>query len=265
MTKRTRLLALFFVAACGGGADDDGNTDTDGGNTNTDGGNTDTDGSTGTDAANADRFSFFVTSLATMRAQSGSQNGFGGNLGGLAGADAICQTAAAAVGGGNKTWRAFLSVYNNGSPIHAIDRIGTGPWYDRNGRLIANDIAGLIAGNRPLGDSATVNDLPDETGTPLTTFGDTHDIMTASTATGRFEGTSAVNACNDWTDAGAGTSNTVRCGHSWPAMSGQHWIRAHQLRGCSPGVNLVQDGPGTGTSVGAGGGWGGIYCFALTP
>ena len=57
----------------------------------------------------------------------------------------------------------------------------------------------------------------------------------------------------------------MRLGHSWPAQSGQHWIRAHTARGCSPGVNLVQNGPGTGTSVGAGGGWGGIYCFALEP
>ena len=210
-------------------------------------------------------FSFFVTSLATMRAQSGSQDGFGGNLGGLTGADTICQTAAAAVGAGDKTWRAFLSTYNNGAPIHAIERIGTGPWYDRNGRLIAQNVAGLTSGNRPAGDAQTINDLPDENGTPLTTFGDTHDILTASTTAGRFEGTGLANSCNDWTNAGAGTPNAVRLGHSWPAQSGQHWIRAHQTRGCSPGVNVVQNGPGTGTSVGAGGGWGGIYCFALVP
>ena len=270
MTKRTRLLALCVLAACGGSDDDgsgdtDANVDGDGGNTNTDGGNTNTDGSTGPDASVEERFSFFITSLATMRSQSGSQDGFGGNLGGLAGADHNCQTAAAAVGAGDKTWHAFLSVYNNGNPIHAIDRIGTGPWYDRNGRLIANDLAGLTSGNRPAGDAQTVNDLPDENGAPLTTFGDTHDIMTASTTAGRFEGTSAVNACNDWTDASAGTANTVRLGHSWPAQSGMNWIHAHQMRGCSPGVNLVQNGPGTGTSVGAGGGWGGIYCFAVTP
>ena len=266
MTMLTRLLTLLVLvpAACGGG--DDAADDGDGGGSDDAGGGGDSGGTT--DAASdagAANFSFFVTSLATMRSQSGSQDGFGGNLGGLAGADQICQNAAAAVGAGNKTWRAFLSTYNNGTPIHAIERIGTGPWYDKNGRLIASNVAGLIAGNRPAGDAATINDLPDENGTPLTQFGDTHDVMTASTTQGRFEGTSATNSCNDWTDAGAGTANTVRCGHSWPATSGQHWIRAHQLRGCSPGVNTVQNGPGTGTSVGAGGGWGGIYCFALTP
>ncbi len=266
MTITTRLLALSLVlpiaAACGGGDDTGGDPD-DGGGGGDDGGTT-IDAPVPIDAPDV-RFSFFVTSLATMRAQSGSQDGFGGNLGGLAGADAICQTAAAAVGGGGKTWRAFLSTYNNGTPIHAIDRIGQGPWYDKNERLIAQNLAGLTTGNRPVGDAATINDLPDENGTPLTTFGDSHDILTSSTTAGRFEGSSAVNSCNDWTDAGAGTPNTVRVGHSWPAQSGMHWIRAHQTRGCSPGVNLVQNGPGTGTSVGAGGGWGGFYCFALTP
>ena len=44
--------------------------------------------------------SFFVTS---------ANPGKGGNLGGLAGADAHCQSLAAAVGAGGKTWRAYLS------------------------------------------------------------------------------------------------------------------------------------------------------------
>src|SRR5687768_1620379 len=80
-----------------------------------DGGDTEPDAPGAADASPPDAaplppFSFFVTSLETMRAQSGSVDGFGGDLGGLAGADAICQTAAANVGFGGKTWRAFLSV-----------------------------------------------------------------------------------------------------------------------------------------------------------
>lgn len=36
--------------------------------------------------------------------------------------------------------------------------------------------------------------------------------------------------------------------------------------GCAPGVNLVQNGgPGKDGTVGSGGGYGGWYCFALTP
>jgi hypothetical protein len=254
------------LAACGGGGDDAAAIDADPGDDANAG-----DAAAAIDAAAVDapagtgNFSFFVTSLDTMRLQSGSQNGFGGNLGGLAGADAICQTAAAAVGFGHKTWRAFLSVYNNGAPIHAIDRIGNGPWYDRQGRLVAMDRAGLLM-QRPAGDAAVVNDLPDETGQGTRRLGDTHDVMTGSNTLGQLDGTSAANTCNDWTSVqGPGTENLVRCGHAWPAMSGMHWIQAHRLRGCEPGINLVQNGGGTGYSVGAGGGWGAIYCFALQP
>jgi hypothetical protein len=48
-------------------------------------------------------------------------------------------------------------------------------------------------------------------------------------------------------------------------MSGMHWIRAHAVGGCAPGVNLDQTGPPMDDTVGSGGGWGGIYCFALEP
>jgi hypothetical protein len=212
-------------------------------------------------------FSFFVTSLDTMRAQSGSEDGFGGNLGGLGGADAICQTAADNVGFGAKTWRAFLSVTDggDGSPVHAIDRVGEGPWYDRNGRLIAENVVGLL-NPRPDGDPQTVDDLPDEFGVPLSSLGDAHDILTASNMDGQLENSDPVSTCQDWTSAvGPGSQMSVRCGHSWPAMSGQHWIRAHPVGGCAPGVNLVQSGPPMDDTVGAGGGYGGIYCFALEP
>jgi hypothetical protein len=214
------------------------------------------------------KFSFFVTSLETVRAQSGSQDGFGGDLGGLAGADAICQTAAAGVGFGGKTWRAFLSVTDggDGNPVHAIDRVGEGPWYDRNERLIAMDVAGLLH-ERPAGDPQAVDDLPDEFGQPLSTFGDTHDILTGSDEQGRLESSDPTSTCGDWTSAvGPGSEMRVRCGHSWPAGSGRHWIRAHPVPGCAPGVRLTFTPPGEeGDTVGGQGGWGGIYCFALAP
>lgn len=260
--KRIVLACVSLVAACDGG----------GGGSTIDASGTPGDGAgSGSDAASIDaptssgNFSFFVTSLATMRAQSGSQDGFGGNLGGLAGADAICQKAAADVGAGNKTWRAFLSVTTGGG-VHAIDRIGDGPWYDKNGRLIAMNKAGLLQA-RPAGDTATVNDLPDETGAALKILGDTHDIMTGSTAQGRLQSTDPTYTCMDWTSASgdATLANKAYVGHSWPAQSGTGWIQSHRMRGCLPGVNLVQNGPGTGNCVGCGGGWGGIYCFALTP
>ena len=71
---------------------------------------------------------FFVTSEPI---------GDGGNLGGLAGADAHCEALAAAVGAGDKTWRAYLSTQARpGQPaVNARDRIGAGPWQNSKARL----------------------------------------------------------------------------------------------------------------------------------
>src|SRR5688500_4879955 len=79
---------------------------------------------------------FFVTSEPI---------GDGGNRGGLAGADAHCQQLAAAVGVGNRTWRAYLSTQaRSGQPaVNARDRIGAGPWYNFDGVMIARDVAHL--------------------------------------------------------------------------------------------------------------------------
>lgn len=206
-------------------------------------------------------FSFFVTSLEAIRRESKSQNGYGGNLGGLAGADAICtRIAEAAVpGSGAKGWKAFLST----STANAIERIGTGPWYDRNDKLMASDAAGL-AQERPSG-ATTVDDLPNELGVPNragtgTGMDDNHDTITGSNAQGKWDGGAT---CSDWTSATG--SDGPRVGHSWPAMSGKSWIQAHTAPGCEPSVALVQNGGGSGNGIGNGGGYGGFYCFALKP
>jgi hypothetical protein len=239
------------------------------------GGSAGTGGTSGVDAGSA-RFSFFVTSIEAMRALSGSQDGFGGDLRfgettGLAGADKICtQTAERGMpGAGAKTWRAFLSATTGGpagGPVNAIDRIGTGPWYDRLGRAVALTKADLQL-TRPRGaDVAIVADLPNETGVPNHQGVDDHDTLTGSTTTGVLMSTTPASTCNDWTSA-VGTTGRPMLGHSWPAASGMSWIQAHPAAGCAPGVNLVAGGgapPGT-TGVGSGGGYGGIYCFALTP
>lgn len=222
-----------------------------------------------------DRFSFFVTSMEALWLLSGSepndlQGGFGGDFGGLAGADDICQTIANATGHGDKTWRAFLSVTNDGTgnPVHAIERIGTGPWYDANDRLVASGTAGLTAGPRPDGDAQSVLDLPDECGTPLTALGDAHDIPTGSGPDGRLANTDPESTCNDWTsssgEVGSGDVD-VWCGHSFPREGGggQQWLSDHPVRGCGKGANLIQDGAGSGTCIGCSGGYGAIYCFAL--
>lgn len=213
-------------------------------------------------------FSFFVTSLAAMRRLSDSEDGFGGDLGGLSGADEICQMIAAGEGAGNKTWRAFLSATTggeNGGPVHAIDRIGEGPWYDRRGRLVAMNKAGLLM-DRPDGDNTVAGNLPDEKGEPLMQNGaDDHDVLTGSNRMGRLNAMDSGSTCNDWTSA-IGSTGRPMCGHAWPARSGMNWMQAHNCPGCAPGVNLVQTGGGMGSNtVGGGGGYGAIYCFALQP
>ncbi|WP_275583481.1 hypothetical protein [Archangium primigenium] len=224
-------------------------------------------------------FSFFVTSIEAMRQLSGSPNGFGGDLRygentGLAGADKICRTIAemALPGAGQKEWHAFLSASTGGvggAAINAIDRIGEGPWYDRMGRLVAQDKASLLSAYRPPSDAVIKNDLPNERGEPNHQGVDNHDVLTGSSKQGRFSGTKG-NTCNDWTSS-VGSTGKPMCGHSWPRNgattgNGAHWLSDHSVPGCAAGVNLVDNGGGNGTpTVGGAGGYGAIYCFATTP
>src|SRR4029450_8526622 len=85
--------------------------------------------------------SFFVTSTGSKTA----------NLGGLRGADKVCQDLATAVGLGNKTWRAYLSAEqdpdNGNKPTDARSRIGTGPWSNAKGVIVAKDLDELHVRN----------------------------------------------------------------------------------------------------------------------
>ncbi len=126
------------------------------------------------------KFSFFLTSVASIKKVSGSDQGFGGDLrfgetgdgAGLRGADKICKAIAelGMPGAGAKDWRAFLSTTAGGpagGPVHARTRIGNGPWYDATGRVVAMTLANLTTGNRPVGaDPAIRDDLPNEFGIP---------------------------------------------------------------------------------------------------
>ena len=114
--------------------------------------------------------SFFVTSVGS---------GDGGNLGGLAGADAHCQALASAVGRGNATWRAYLSqAPGGGMPlVNARDRIGNGPWYNANGAYVAWDVDGLHEDRNNMRKPTAV----DENGDVVNGAGDQpnrHDILT---------------------------------------------------------------------------------------
>lgn len=217
-----------------------------------------------TTTTSCDKFSFFVTSLIAMRRGSGNENGFGGDLGGLTGADELCrQIAETSLScAGKKIWRAFLSTTSE----DAIDRVGGGPWYDRKGRLVANTIADLQQERPASADTAIKNDLPNEDGVPNHspdgTQVDNHDTLTGSNGQGRLY--SAKSTCGDWTSA-TYTQGKPRLGHSWPGGPSKNWVNAMDAEGCAAGVNLSERMGGGGSCVGCSGGYGGIYCFATTP
>ena len=248
-------------------------------------------------------FSFFVTSLVAMRELSGSQDGFGGDLrfgetgpgAGLRGADKICAAVAERSMPGNcKTWRAFLSSHegtDGSGPVNAIDRIGEGPWYDRLGRILSNNTQELQE-IRPAGAHEDIkDDLPNEDGVPNHNpdgMGevDNHQFLTGSDTMGELYDSDPGSTCNSWTSVeGSAGGPKPRMGHSWPRSGtpfslnggppmtippggpGDQWISAFDGPGCTPGVLLVEMGPAQQGQyyVGAAGGYGGIYCFALEP
>ena len=195
----------------------------------------------GVSAQQNNQMSFFVTSVGS---------GMGANLGGLAGADKHCQQLAAAVGAGNRTWRAYLSTAAaNGQPaVNARDRIGKGPWSNAKGEVIAKSVEDLHSDS---------NNIKRETA--LTEKGgmvngvmeqpNQHDILTGSQADGTLQTGDAP--CGNFTSGAEGGSAMLghvdRVGRG---ATGSSWNAAHASRGCSQ-ENLQ-----------ASGGAGFFYCFA---
>jgi hypothetical protein len=225
------------------------------------------------------KFSFFITSFDALKRLSKSPNGFGGNLkygqaSGLAGADKICTEIAESVvpGSGAKGWRAFLSAEKglNGTPEHAIERIGEGPWYDRKERLLAMTKADLLF-ERPRGANPMIaNDFPNEHGinnsrpNPGAPAEDNHHFLTGSDRMGRLD---ATNTCNSWETNATMPTNRPRTGFSFVIANRRHWYFGQVEGGCGAGFDVDGSGPANPNipHVGSGGGYGGFYCFALQP
>ena len=195
--------------------------------------------------ADGNPMTFFITSAGP---------GNGADLGGLDGADAHCQSLAASAGAGDRVWRAYLSTTGRaGQPaVNARDRIGTGPWHNHAGVLIARDVAHLHSDDANL----TKQSILTENGAMVNGRGDSpnqHDILTGSTLDGRaFEGGEDT-TCSGWTSSGEGSA---RVGHHDRTGGGENpesWNSAHGSRGCSQ-----SDLQGTG-------GNGYFYCFAAGP
>jgi hypothetical protein len=182
---------------------------------------------------------FFITSVGS---------GNGANLGGLAGADAHCQKLASAVGAGNRTWRAYLSGTENGKPVNARDRIGTGPWYNAKGVMIAQNVAELHGENKLTKDTQLT-----EKGAVVNGRGDTpntHDMLTGSQLDGTAFTDGADHTCNNWTSNGTGSAQLGHHDRQGGGTNPTSWNSAHPSKGCSQ-ENLV-----------ATGGAGLFYCFA---
>ena len=183
---------------------------------------------------------FFVTSTG---------NGKGADLGGLEGADKHCQTLAAASGAGQRTWHAYLSTSaSGGAPaVNARERIGSGPWTNAKGELIARNVDELHGENRLTKQTALT-----EKGAVVNGRGDTpneHDVLTGSTPDGR----ATDSTCRNWTTSGEGAAivgHSDRTGLD-DSTAAKSWNSSHATRGCG------QD------ALKATGGAGLLYCFAV--
>jgi hypothetical protein len=173
--------------------------------------------------------------------------GKGGNLGGLAGADAHCQALAKKEGSGDHTWRAYLSAMATAAApaVNARDRIGNGPWYNALGDRIAMNVEQLHGGKNAI----DLENAVTERGDPVTL--EMHDILTGSRPDGTaFPGTGDL-TCANWTSSGKGRAQVGHHDRMGQDPRERSWNSAHASRGCSQ-----QDLTATGGS-------GLFYCFAI--
>lgn len=193
--------------------------------------------------------SFFVTSVGP---------GKGGDLGGLEGADRHCQALAQAAGAGNRTWRAYLSTQAprlaDPGYVNARDRIGSGPWQNAKGVVVARSVEDLHSANSNL-KKDTALDEKGQLVNGRTEQPNKHDILTGSRPDGSaFPGAPFPDmTCGNWTKGGPDGS----------AMTGHHdrvgplaapwatsWNSAHPTLGC----NMEKIRPTGGDGL--------FYCFA---
>ena len=192
-------------------------------------------------AASPGDMSFFVTSAGPGR---------GADLGGLAGADAHCQSLAQAAGAGGRTWRAYLST-SGAQSVNARDRIGRGPWRNAKGEVIAGSLAELHGNN-----ALTLQTALTEKGEPINgrrQTPNTHDILTGSQPDGTAFAGAEDRTCGNWTLSGA--EGAAMVGHHdreglRDDEASRSWNSSHPSRGCSQDALRSTGGAGL------------LYCFA---
>jgi hypothetical protein len=205
----------------------------------------------GSEAAKAQsaNMSFFITSVGP---------GKGGDLGGLAGADNHCQQLAQSVGAGAKTWRAYLSTQaaEGTSAVNARDRIGSGPWQNAKGVVIAKDVADLHSASNNLSKETALT----EKGEVNNGRGDTpnrHDILTGSQADGTAFPPGTDRTCRNWISSAQGAA---MLGHAdrqglRDDEASHSWNSSHPSRGPDGGCSQAD--------LRSTGGDGLLYCFAV--
>ncbi|HEY3044500.1 MAG TPA: hypothetical protein VGJ39_10765, partial [Vicinamibacterales bacterium] len=134
--------------------------------------------------------------------------------------------------------------------VNARDRIGTGPWYNAGGELIATNIEQLHSAANKINKETAVTQRFD----PVNGVGDRpnmHDILTGSRPDGTaFEANEDL-TCGNWTSSDAGRAQVGHHDRMGQGEGATSWNSAHPSRGCSQ-QNLESTG-----------GAGLFYCFAI--
>jgi len=188
---------------------------------------------------------FFVTSVGS---------GNGANLGGVAGADKHCQDLAAAAGAGGHTWHAYISTQGDGA-VNARDRIGSGPWKNAKGDVVAKSVDDLHSPGNNLTKQTSLN----EKGGVVNGRGDNpnmHDALTGSQPDGRAFAAGEDRTCKNWTSS---TQGAAMLGHIdrqglRDDDASKSWNSSHPSRGPDGGCSQAD--------LKSTGGAGLFYCFA---
>jgi hypothetical protein len=199
-------------------------------------------GLTATAAMEQSPMTFFITSVGS---------GKGADLGGVSGADKHCQQLATAAGAGKHTWHAYLSTTGAGG-VNARDRIGKGPWYNQQGRLVARNVAELHEGVNNINRMIALNEKGEEVNGRANNPNQ-HDMLTGSMPDGRASTAGGDTTCGNWTKSGGDGSALLGHHDRWgltDTEQARSWNSSHPSKGCSQ-QNLVTTG-----------GAGLFYCFA---
>jgi hypothetical protein len=185
---------------------------------------------------------FFITSVGI---------GDGGNLGGLTGADAHCQALAEGAGAGHRTWRAYLSTQGVGA-VNARDRIGSGPWANANGLIMAASVDNLHYDNSNFNWQYTLDENGNQFASRIQTPDFTeHDVLTGSQLDGTAFPPGEDQTCSNWTSNSEGSARVGHADRYSFAIPGSPWNSSHGTPGCSQEALVRVGGAGL------------LYCFAI--